>query len=72
MPKLVLVLLIAALATISPSLAFAYVGPGAGLSALGSLVSLLAAIGLAIVGFVWYPIRRLLRRLRAREPQAGE
>ena len=52
------------MAALSPSFAFAYVGPGAGLSALGSLLSLLAAAGLAIVGFVWYPIRRLLRRIR--------
>ena len=42
--------------------AFAYVGPGAGLTAIGSLVALLAAVGLAVVGFVWYPIKRLRRR----------
>lgn len=42
--------------------ASAYIGPGAGLSALGSLLALLAAILLGIIGFVWYPIRRLLKR----------
>ena len=40
----------------------AYMGPGAGLSAIGSFLSLLGAIFFAIVGFVWYPVRRLLRR----------
>jgi len=55
-----------------PDIAEAYVGPGAGLSALGSLLSLLAAIGLGIVGFVWYPVRRLLRRFQAKKPQAGK
>ena len=40
----------------------AYIGPGAGLSAIGALLAVLAAILAAIVGFVWYPIKRLLRR----------
>jgi hypothetical protein len=53
-------------------LAQAYVGPGAGLSAIGSILSLLAAIGLGIVGFIWYPIRRLTRRLQSKKPKAGE
>lgn len=42
----------------------AYVGPGAGLSAIGALFALIGAVFLAIVGFLWYPIRRLLRRLK--------
>lgn len=42
----------------------AYVGPGAGISALGAVVSFLAAVLLLIVGFVWYPVKRLLRRRR--------
>lgn len=42
--------------------ALAYVGPGAGLTAIGTVLSLLAAVVLAIVGFVWYPIKRFLRR----------
>jgi hypothetical protein len=45
-----------------PGVAEAYVGPGAGLSAIGTLVALVGAVLLAIVGFVWYPIKRLLRR----------
>jgi len=60
------------LAMLSASPVYAYVGPGAGLSALGSLLSLLAAIGLGIVGFIWYPIRRLLRRSQPQKPAAGE
>lgn len=52
--------------------ASAYVGPGAGISALGSLFSLLAAIGLAIVGFIWYPIKRLLRAMRPADPPRPE
>jgi hypothetical protein len=42
--------------------AFAYIGPGLGLSAFGSVIALTGAILLAIVGFVWYPVKRLLRK----------
>lgn len=43
----------------------AYVGPGAGLTAIGSLLALLGALVLAIVGFMWYPLRRLRRKRKA-------
>ena len=55
----------AIVALVVPVPAAAYVGPGAGLSALGSLLALLAAVFVAIVGFVWYPVKRLLARRRA-------
>ncbi len=45
-----------------PGAAMAYIGPGAGLSAIGTLFAVLGAVLLAIVGFVWYPIKRLLKR----------
>lgn len=41
--------------------AFAYVGPGTGITAIGSVLALLAGILLAIVGFIWYPLKRLFR-----------
>jgi hypothetical protein len=44
----------------SASPAFAYVGPGAGLSVIGAALAFVGAIFLAIVGFIWYPIKRLL------------
>ncbi len=42
--------------------AAAYVGPGAGLSALGALVALVGSFFLLLAGFVWYPIKRMRRR----------
>jgi len=45
--------------------AFAYVGPGAGLTAIGTMVAVVAVVVLAIAGFVWYPLKRILRRNRA-------
>jgi hypothetical protein len=48
------------------SAAHAYIGPGAGLSALGSALALLGAAFLLIVGFVWYPLKRLITWLKGR------
>jgi hypothetical protein len=49
--------------------AAAYIGPGAGLSAIGTAVAVFGAVFLLVVGFVWYPIRRLLRRGKVNEDQ---
>jgi hypothetical protein len=51
--------------------AYAYIGPGAGLTAIGTVIALLGGILLAIVGFVWYPIKRVMRsRARANRDAA--
>lgn len=42
--------------------AHAYIGPGAGLGVIGTLVAFVGAVLLAIVGFVWYPLKRLFRK----------
>lgn len=52
-----------------PTAAFAYVGPGAGLSLLGALWALLVAVGLAVAFVVAWPVRRMLRRRRQQQPQ---
>ena len=57
---------VAALAILAPSVAFAYVGPGVGMGAVGSLLALIGAVVLGIVGFVWYPIKRLIRLIRSK------
>ncbi len=44
--------------------AHAYIGPGAGISAIGSLLVLVGAVLLAIIGFVWYPLKRLMKKNR--------
>lgn len=45
-----------------PRAAEAYIGPGAGLAAIGTAIALVGAVLLAIAGFVWYPIKRLRAR----------
>lgn len=42
----------------------AYVGPGPGLSMLGSLLALLGGVALALAMVLVYPIRLLLKRRR--------
>jgi len=44
----------------------AYIGPGAGVTAIGTVVAFVGAVFFAIAGFVWYPIKRLLRALRGK------
>lgn len=60
-------LLVAAAVALTPSLALAYVGPGAGLSVFASLMALIGGVFLGIVGFIWYPIKRLIRAFRQRQ-----
>lgn len=60
--------LLIAVAVSDPALA--YVGPGLGLSAIGAVIGLVVAFVLAVVGFIWYPIRRLRRGRR--EAQAAK
>ena len=65
-----LIFVVGATLAAGPGTALAYVGPGAGLSAIGSLLALVAAVLLAIVGFVWYPGKRLARRRRKARAEA--
>ena len=51
-------------AWLAPAAAHAYIGPGAGISAIGSLLVLIAVVLLSIVGFVWYPVKRLMKNRR--------
>ncbi len=60
------------LANFAATQAFAYVGPGAGISAIGSLLALIGAVLLAIIGFVWYPVKRMLKRRKAGEDVATD
>ena len=61
------IVLVAALICVLPRSAMAYVGPGAGLSAIGAFIAVVVGIILAIFGFLWYPIKRLLRKKKPTE-----
>lgn len=59
---LVSYVLFAFLVLVMPEYALAYIGPGAGVSAIGTVIALVGAVLLAIVGFVWYPVKRFLSK----------
>jgi len=71
-------MMLAALAAIAmnmPTMAQAYVGPGMGVGAVTAVLGVVAALFFAVVGLIWYPIKRLGRRLfasRNAEPPAQE
>jgi len=44
--------------------AYAYVGPGAGITMLGALWAVILAVLLAVGGVLLWPLRTLLRKLR--------
>ena len=46
--------------------ALAYIGPGAGISVVGSLLGILATIFVAIGAILFWPLRKLLKRRKAR------
>lgn len=53
--------------------AAAYIGPGAGISFVGSLFTWIIGILLALFAILFWPIRALIRRARGgRATQAGE
>ena len=57
-------LLVATLLTCASFLCHAYVGPGAGLSAIGSILAFLGTLLLLVIGFFWYPIKRVIKGKR--------
>ena len=44
--------------------AFAYIGPGAGLGAIITFAAIVLGLLLLIVGFLWYPLKRMLKKRR--------
>ena len=54
-----------------PSAAAAYVGPGAGISVIGTAIAFVGALVFAILGFVWYPLKRLVATVKGRASRGG-
>ena len=53
------------LSIVSPEATYAYVGPGVGLSLIGSLIGLGLAILSAVVAVLLWPVRRWLKRRKS-------
>lgn len=54
-----------------PTIAHAYVGPGGVLGSLGAALALLGAIIAALVGFLWYPLKRLMIWMRGSRKESS-
>jgi hypothetical protein len=63
-PPQLLAVAAALLLLASPGAAMAYTGPGLGLGAIGVAFGLIGSLLLGIVSLVWYPVKRLMRRMR--------
>jgi hypothetical protein len=55
-----------------PLAAQAYVGPGAGIGMIGSLLAVLGAILLAIVGLILWPLRMIRKRRQGKGSSQAE
>jgi hypothetical protein len=62
----------ALLLLLAPGLALAYVGPGAGISMLGALWGLIVGVVMAVGVILFWPIRIMLRKAKAKKANAGE
>ena len=48
--------------------AWSYVGPGTGLTAVGTALGLIVAVLLLLIGFVWFPLKKILGKKKEKEP----
>ena len=67
-PNLIMLFIIFTFSNIS--LGYAYIGPGAGVSLLGSLLGVLLAIGSLIVLLLAWPIRKALKKRKKKHEDA--
>lgn len=51
---------------IYPSASFAYIGPGLGVGAVAAVLGVLFGLLMLLVGVVWYPLKRLIKWVRAK------
>ena len=63
--RLILICFYLLLATTGP--AQAYVGPGLGAGTLAAILGVVVSIFLALFAIVWYPIKRLIKKTKAKE-----
>jgi TM2 domain-containing membrane protein YozV len=59
---------LACAAILIPGAAEAYIGPGVGAGAFAAVMGVLGSIFLAIVGVIYYPIKRMLKRKKSSSP----
>lgn len=58
-----------ALFALMPAMAQAYIGPGMGLGVVTSVLGLVAAFVMAMIAFLWFPLKRRIRKWKAAREQ---
>ena len=62
LPGILALLIVAAGVTLTPNVAWAYLGPGAGLGMIGSLIGVVVVVVISVLGLIIYPLRMLRKR----------
>lgn len=62
--RTLLLVLAGGAAALLPETALAYGGPGSIVSGIGAFLAAVVAVAAAIVGFFWFPLKRLYRKVR--------
>ena len=57
--------------SLHPSAAQAYIGPGVGAGAIAAVLGVIGSIFLAIVGVLYYPIKRLLKGRKSKTAKSS-
>jgi hypothetical protein len=65
-------LLLSLVLLVFPEVVFAYGGPGSVISGSGAFLAAVAAVLAAVLGFLWYPLKRLYKRMTAEEDPIEE
>jgi len=50
---------------VAPDAAYAYGGPGSVISGIGAFLALVAALLASLLGFIWFPLKRLYQKVTA-------
>ena len=65
--KVAATIAIAFLLCVSSPHASAYIGPGLGAGALAAILGVAGGLFMLVVGVVWYPLKRVIRRFRQKQ-----
>ena len=57
------------LMVLTPVCAKAYVGPGLGAGTIAVILGVLGSIFIALFAFLWYPLKRLLKKIKKSKQQ---
>lgn len=55
-----------------PEVAQAYGGPGSVISGIGAFLALVAALLASLLGFIWFPLKRLYQKIAGDEDPSTE